>query len=270
MDPMTMGMIGGGVSSAAGIYSANKNYKAQQEANAANIQMAREQMAFQERMSSTAHQRESKDLEAAGLNRILSATGGSGAPSGSGASATVQAPLDRTSDILRDSVNSGMSLASLHTDLQAKDAQIAGQLAQTMNTLEQNKVIEETGKGLRLSNAKQAGTLDSEIAAQKHKEKLAASEAARMHHEARRSSTAYTKEAADLPRAVQQSDYDRTFAPVDNTIRRVGDALDAVTSAINVGKILKPKPLSDRELKAKEYENLIKAGAMGVKARKGK
>jgi len=62
----------------------------QGKANRATKKLAREQMRFQKIMSNTAHQREVEDLEAAGLNPILSATGGSGATTPGGASATME------------------------------------------------------------------------------------------------------------------------------------------------------------------------------------
>lgn len=67
--------------------------KGAKDQNEAQIASAREQMAFQERMSNTAHQREVADLRAAGLNPILSATGGSGASSPSGAQANIENEL---------------------------------------------------------------------------------------------------------------------------------------------------------------------------------
>lgn len=82
MDPLiTSAIAGGGASIIGNLIGGNQSAKA-------SIRAAREQMAFQERMSSTAHQREVEDLRKAGINPILSAKHG-GASSPGGALATV-------------------------------------------------------------------------------------------------------------------------------------------------------------------------------------
>lgn len=83
MDPITAA-IGAGGSILGGLIGKS----GQASANRANLKIAREQMAFQERMSSSAYQRSASDLKKAGLNRILAL--GSPASSPAGASATMQ------------------------------------------------------------------------------------------------------------------------------------------------------------------------------------
>lgn len=90
------------ISAVAGLVGAGINYKSQQDTNSANRKLASDANLFnaeeaqknrdwQTEMANTAHQREVADLQAAGLNPVLSANGGmaSGVSSVSNANANV-------------------------------------------------------------------------------------------------------------------------------------------------------------------------------------
>nr|WAE43460.1 MAG: DNA pilot protein [Microviridae sp.] len=113
--------------------------------NASNSANAQKQQDFQRSMSNTAHQREVADLRSAGLNPILSATGGNGASTPSGAMATMVDP----GDFINKGVTAyAQSQSAINTKAQTKNVPLQGLL-----TKAQTNVQEETQKNVASSTA---------------------------------------------------------------------------------------------------------------------
>jgi len=135
MDPLTIGMVAapiiGGISSALGQTSANR----------ANRQLAREQMAFQERMSSTSWQRGVADMRSAGLNPMLAfQQGGASSPVGSSAqmqNVVPDAARTASSAVEAAMVRKQMKLLDMQVNLTGQQAMKAGAEAQVANRASQ-------------------------------------------------------------------------------------------------------------------------------------
>lgn len=141
-DPVTMGLIGATV--AGGIYS-----------NWSSARQASKQRKFQERMSSTAHQRQVKDLKLAGLNPILSA-GGSGASSPGGAMGKVENPL-------KDAPTSAIALKQLEQNAPVAAGAAESSVQQAKKTAADTDAVKIANTQAVLANPKILEALQGDI-----------------------------------------------------------------------------------------------------------
>lgn len=132
MDPFTWAAAASIGSGIAGFFGGERQ-------NAANRQMAREQMSFQERMSSTAAQRSVEDYRKAGLNPGLAYDRGASSPSG--AATTIG---DSVSQGINSAQSARAAVQQLRIAKEQHDETIRNTRANTVKTLTeaQNQVAQ--------------------------------------------------------------------------------------------------------------------------------
>ena len=203
--------------------------KGANDRNEQQMAMTREQMAWQERMSSTAHQREVADLKAAGLNPILSA-GATGASSPAGAQAVMGNVFGQAADSFGKVLSSAVQAERLKTDLDAVRSTIDKNVADAALS---NELIKTQDWERELKSASAAAALASartdleRQALLRSQVSQTTAETARILEEARRVrvDTDIRQEAykgARIEGEIDETPYGRVFRYLDRALGTVG------------------------------------------------
>lgn len=113
-------LIGAGASLIGGIMRNKSQERVAEESGERSLQSAREQMAFQERMSNSAVTRRYADLRRAGINPILAGKYDASTPAG----AMAQFPMPNMQDVVTPAVNTGLAAGKIGPEIKKIEQEV--------------------------------------------------------------------------------------------------------------------------------------------------
>jgi len=259
-------IIGG----AMGLGGALLNKMGQDDANATNVAMAREnnafskqqadaQMAFQKDMASSAHQREVEDLRKAGLNPILSANGGAATPSGAQGSVStprVENSMSGVGDAIKGLAPSALAMMQGLKGLEQTDAQISAQKASTVASIAQAKNSDASALATKATIGKL--TADSAAAKGHHQNKW--------QREWNENLATHAKAKADAEEArlrEGRARYDQGLINYDGAAKRIIETIGGASDAVSLRRLIQGGKHADRNQTMREESHLNRQGLKG-------
>lgn len=259
-------VAGPAISTIGNIIGSNKGAEATasatQAANEANRDISKEQMAFQERMSSTAIQRAKADLQAAGFNPMLAAGAGASSPSGS---APTMNPVVHSGSAegwkaaakgLSDMSGTALQAAQIHKQFETADANIAATKASQIASLAQadNSIAsaEATRKNLPVIEGK-ATSSPAEAKARIIEASTAAYEARAKREESR------LKE--------DKAKFDRKAVVVDGVSSRIINLIGGISDALSVKNLMESATRANENHTMKKETHLRNQGYKGTRVK---